>query len=114
MAVNVAVLVLVYYGHVSAARTRCGRHYSSSGVVETLNIHLCHIEGCCNNQNGMPPQNFCISSVVGLSRYFRFFTDGIQLIFNIFANHVHMIIKTTGWIKEDAKIPRWSHTWRNG
>ena len=42
------------------------------------------------------------------------FTDGIQLIVNIFAKFVHMIIKTTGYIKQDTKVPGWFHTWCNG
>ena len=34
------------------------------------------------------------------------FTDGIQLIVDILANFVYMIIKTIGWIKQDTKVSR--------
>ena len=57
LAASVALSVLVLYGHISAAKTQCKRHYSGSVVAETLCIHWCHIKGCCNNPNGMSLQN---------------------------------------------------------
>ena len=100
--------ILVLYGHISAVRRRCMQHYSDSVVAETLNIHWCHTEGCCNNPNGMSLLNwsFFQSWVCHI--------DWIQLIAHILANFVHMVIETTGWIKQDTKVPGWSHTWWNG
>ena len=53
LAASVALSVLVLYGHISAARTQFEQHYSGSVVAETLIIHWCYIEGCCNNPTGM-------------------------------------------------------------
>ena len=61
LAANAALLLLVLYGHVSATRTQCERHYPDNVVAKTLNIHECHIEGCCSNPNGMSLQNLSFS-----------------------------------------------------
>ena len=44
---SVALLVLAFYGHISAIKTPC----------ETLNIHWYHMEGHNNNPHGMTLQN---------------------------------------------------------
>ena len=28
--------------------------------------------------------------------------------------NIQMIIETTGWIKQDTKVPEWSQSWWNG
>ena len=39
LAARVVLSVLVLYGHISAIRTKCERHYSGSVVAETLYVH---------------------------------------------------------------------------
>ena len=113
LAASVALSVLVLYGHISTTRTHCGRHYSGTVVAEILNIRWCHIEDFCDNPNEIPLQNQYFFSR-GFVKIPSHFTDRIQLIINNLTNFVHMIIETTGWIKQDTEVPWWSLTWWNG
>ena len=63
-------------------------------VAETLTIYRSHT-GCCNNPDGISLQDLSFFSR-GFVKVLSNLTDGIQLIVNILANVVHMIIETTG------------------
>ena len=71
LAASVALSVLVLYGHISATgHNASGIIQVASVVAETPYIYWCHIEGCCNNPNGMSLQNLSFLSVMGMPRCF--------------------------------------------
>ena len=113
LAANVDLSVLVLYGLISAARRQCAQHYSGRVVAETLNIHWYHTEGCCNNPSGMSLPNLSLLPSWVFQGTFEFYRSNIANS-KYFGKNYYIVIYSTGWIKQDTKIPGWFHIWCNG
>ena len=101
-------------GPISAARTQCKRHCSGGVVAETLNIHWCHIEGRCNNSKGMSLKHLSFFIQSWVCQYTREFYRWNAAESWHFDNFGHIINAATVWIKQDTKVPGFSHIWWNG